>query len=106
MNNLIVRLHAEREAAKATPAPAAPIQAAPALLPQADLQALIQQAVNQALTAQQPARTVSPNGTAPSTPLPAPPSTATAAHGAVPVCPLHQVAMEQRSHARGSWYSH
>jgi hypothetical protein len=28
------------------------------------------------------------------------------ANGAVPVCPLHQVVMEQRSNARGSWWSH
>jgi len=29
-----------------------------------------------------------------------------AANGAAPVCHLHQVAMEQRRHATGVWWSH
>ena len=50
--------------------------------------------------------TLHPDGTA-SAPPPVPPSTGTAAaNGATPFCPLHQVAMEQRSNARGSWWSH
>jgi hypothetical protein len=74
----------------------------------ADLQVLLQQAVQQALAAQAPSHGTPPaTGQAPSAPPPAPPSTATAAaNGAAPVCPLHQVAMEQRSNARGSWWSH
>jgi hypothetical protein len=78
-------------AASASPAPQAPN--APA-----DLQALLQQAVQQALAAA--------TGTAPSASPPAPLRTGAAATGAAPVCPLHQVAMEPRSNARGSWYSH
>jgi hypothetical protein len=101
-------LHAEREAAKAAPAP--PAQQTPAPQPAsapANLQALIQQAVQQALAAQA-ASTATPPATspAPSAPPPAPPSTGTAANSAAPVCALHQVAMEQRSNARGSWWSH
>jgi hypothetical protein len=99
-------LHAEREvvqAAQATPAPQPPqLPSAPA-----DLQALIQQAVQQALATQANGTGTPPaNGTAPSTPPPAPPGAATAAHSAAPVCPLHQVPMEPRSNERGSWYSH
>jgi len=82
---------AAREAAQAAPQPTS----APA-----DLQALLQQAVQQALAA--PA-----NGAAPGTPPPAPPSNGTAAaNGGVPVCPIHQVAMELRTNERGSWWSH
>ncbi len=101
-------LRQQREAAHASPAASAPSAPQPTT-PPADLQVLIQQAVQQVLTAQQPAST----GQAPapgqetSAPPPAPPSTGTpAANGAAPVCPLHQVAMEQRSNAHGSWYSH
>lgn len=94
-------LQAEREAAKA--APAAPPQppAAPAALPQPDLQALVQQAVQQALAAHA-------NGPAPGTPPPAPPSPATAQPVPTPEgwCALHQVPMELRSNERGSWWSH
>jgi hypothetical protein len=61
-------LQAEREAAKAAPAVSVQPPAAPATLPQADLQALVQQAVQQVLTAQG-----SPNGQAPGTPPPAAP---------------------------------
>jgi hypothetical protein len=72
-------LHAEREAAKAAPAPPAASNGLP------------------------PA-----NGQAHSTPPPAPPSNGTAAapHGGTPVCPLHHIAMELRQNARGSWWSH
>jgi hypothetical protein len=87
-------LHAEREAA-----PAAPDQAAPAPLPQADLQALIQQAVQQALAAHSslPASARHPRPIRPTATPPASPAD---------WCPLHQVAMEQRSNAKGAWSSH
>ena len=82
----------EAQAAQAQPAPAATV-------PQADLQALLQQAVQQALAAA--------NGQAPSTPPPAPPSPgAAAANDPAPVCPLHHIAMELRTNERGSWWSH
>ena len=93
-------MHAEREAAKAAPAPPA-LQPAPA---PADLQALIQQAVQQALAAA--------NGQAPSPPPPAPPSTGQrqakpkTGDQATGFCSLHHVAMEHRENERGSWYSH
>jgi hypothetical protein len=66
--------------------------------PPADLHALIQQAVQQALAAQQPASTgqASANGHAPEDERPAGPD----GWGA-----LHQVTMERRSNARGSWWS-
>jgi hypothetical protein len=97
-------LHAEREAAKAAPVPPPP-PAPAAALPQADLQTLIQQAVQQALAA-------AANGQAHGTPPPAPPH-----HGAAPsapepddqqtgFCSIHQVPMEQKSNERGTWYSH
>jgi hypothetical protein len=83
---------AAREAAQAQQAPAAAV-------PQADLQALLQQAVQQALAAA--------NGQA-TPPPPAPPSTGTAQPALPPEgwCALHQVQMELRSNARGSWWSH
>gem|GEM_PF-3166812 len=66
----------------------------PPSTPPADLHALIQQAVQQVLAAPQPPST----GQAP-------------ANGTAPAsqdgwCPLHQVPMEQRSNAKGAWYSH
>jgi hypothetical protein len=68
-------------------------------MPPADVQALIQQAVQQALAAQQPPSNgqAPGNGTAPAATAPASPAD---------WCPLHQVAMEQRSNATGTWYSH
>ena len=93
-------LQAEREAAKAAPVPLPPAPATPApALPQVDLQAVLQQAVQQALAAA--------NGQA--TPLPpAPPSNGTAQPAPLPEgwCALHQVPMERRQNERGSWYSH
>jgi len=88
---------AERAAAQAA-------QAAQAPHAPADLQALLQQAVQQALAAA--------NGAAPSTPAPAAPS-----NGAVPsapapddqqtgFCSIHQVEMEQKQNARGTFYGH
>jgi hypothetical protein len=71
----------------------------PSTPPPTDLQALIQQAVQQALAAQQPPSI----GQAP-----APGQVPAATPQASPAdwCPLHQVAMEQRSNAKGTWYSH
>ena len=101
-------LRQQRDAARtASDAPAS--AASHALGTPADLEARIQQAVQQALAAQQATSTgqTPAPGQEPSAPPPAPPSTGTAAaNGAAPVCPLHQVAMEQRSNAHGSWYSH
>lgn len=65
----------------------------------ANLEARIQQAVELALAAQQPPSI----GQAP-----APSQVPEATPPASPAdwCPLHQVAMEQRSNAKGIWYSH
>jgi hypothetical protein len=102
-------LQAERDAAKAAPAqpPAAPATlgrdgvgaGSAATFPQADLQALVQQAVQQALA--------TANGQA--TPPPqAPPANGQAQPAPTPEgwCALHQVPMELRSNERGSWWSH
>ena len=89
-------LRQQREAASA--GPTAGLQP-PATTPPADLQALIQQAVQQALAAQQPSST----GQAPA-PSQAPAATPPASPA--DWCALHQVAMEQRSNAKGTWYSH
>ena len=98
-------LQAEREAAKAAPA-VPPPPAAPAALPQPPaLQTLVQQALQQALAAQA-------NGQAPSTPPPAPPHHGAAPSGAAPddqqtgFCSIHQVQMEQKQNARGTFYGH
>jgi len=54
--------------------------------------------VQQALAAQSSANGTPPaNGKAPRTTPPASPAD---------WCPLHQVAMEQRSNAKGTWWSH
>ena len=99
-------LQAEREAAKAAPVPLPPAPATPApALPQADLQALLQQTVPQALAA-------AANGQALSTPPLAPPSTGQrqakpkTGDQATGLCSLHHVAMEPHENERGSWYSH
>jgi len=100
-------LQAEREAAKAAPAVSVQPPAAPATLPQADLQALVQQAVQQVLTAQG-----SPNGQAPGTPPPAAPSNGTAPSAPEPddqqtgFCSLHQVQMTLRGESPDTWHSH
>jgi hypothetical protein len=93
-------LQAERDAAKAAPALPAPPPAAAATLPQADLQTLLQQAVQQALAAA--------NGQAASTPPPAAPSGAAPDDQQTGFCSLHQAAMTQHTDpASGdTWYSH
>jgi hypothetical protein len=89
-------LRQQREAASAGQ-PAGPQP--PPSTPPADLQALIQQAVQQALAVQPPASNsqTRANGQASEAETP------TAPEG---WCDLHQVAMERRSNARGSWWSH
>ena len=89
-------LRQQREAASA--GQAAVLQPPPPT-PPADLQALIQQAVQQALAAQQPPST----GQAPATDTV---PTATPPASPADWCPLHHVTMEQRSNAKGTWYSH
>jgi hypothetical protein len=93
-------LHAEREAAKAAPvAPVSPAASAPA-----DLPALLQQTVQQALAAA--------NGQAHGTPPPAAPAHGTAPSGTAPddqqtgFCSIHQVPMERKQNARGVFYGH
>ena len=92
---------AAREAApvaQAQPAPPAPPAPQPTSAP-ADLQTLVQQALQQALAAA--------NGQAPSPPPPAPPSTGTAAaNGGASFCHVHQEPLELRTNQRGSWWSH
>jgi hypothetical protein len=77
-----------------------------ATVPQADLQAFIDQAVQQALAARQ----VTSNGTPPANghaPTDArPPGQGTRADTPSGYCALHGVTMEQRSNAKGAWYSH
>jgi len=108
---LLDTLRQQRAAAPTAPAtPGAPAPQTPRA--PTDLQALLQQAVQQALAAHAPSPGTPPaTGQAPSAPPPAPPSNGTAAQGAAPArqdgwCPLHQVPMEQRSNAKGAWYSH
>ena len=84
---------AAREAAPAAqvqPAPPAPPAPQPTSAP-ADLQTLVQQALQQALAAQA-------NGAAPSTPAPDDQQTG--------FCSLHQVQMEQKHNERGTFYGH
>jgi hypothetical protein len=78
------------QAAPAAPAPQAPPAPQPTSAP-ADLQTLVQQALQQALAAQA-------NGSAPSTPAPDDQQTG--------FCSLHQVQMEQKHNERGTFYGH
>jgi hypothetical protein len=89
-------LRQQREAASTGPTA---VPQPPPLTPPADVQTLIQQAVQQALAAQQPPSSgqAPRNGTAPAATPPASPAD---------WCPLHHVAMEQRSNTKGTWYSH
>jgi len=102
----LAALRQQHEAAKAAPVPPPLVPATPAAaLPQPDLPALLQQAVQQALAAQA-------NGQAPGTPPPAPPSNGPAPSGAAPddqqtgFCSIHQVPMEQKHNDRGTFYGH
>jgi hypothetical protein len=88
------RRAAEREAAQAAPAAQAQQAPPPASAP-ADLHALLQQAVQQALAAQRTGAAPA-NGQAPPT----------AANGTAPFCQAHQAPLELRSNDRGSWWSH
>ncbi len=89
-------LRQQREVASAGPTA---VPQPPSPTPPADLQALIQQAVQQALAAHQTTSngTSPANGQAPEAETPAVPEG---------WCDLHQIAMERRSNARGSWWSH
>jgi hypothetical protein len=71
----------------------------PPTTPPVDVQVLIQQAVQQALAAQQPPSI----GQAPA---PSQVPAATPPASLADWCARHQVAMEQRSNAKGTWYSH
>ena len=97
-------LRQQREAATAAPAqppgPTPPPATPTPALPQADLQALLQQAVQQALAAANGHSNGTPPPAAPLSPRP------TAAPEGPPLCPLHHVAMERRQNTRGSWWSH
>jgi hypothetical protein len=91
------RRAAEREATQAAQAVQAQQaqQAPPPAGAPADLQVLLQQAVQQALAAQS-------TGAAPANGQ-AQPATA---HGTAPFCQAHQAPLELRSNDRGSWWSH
>jgi SWIM zinc finger len=105
---LLDTLRQQREAVQtASDAPALPTP--PATVPQADVQELIRQAVQQALAAQQTPSNGTPPATGHGSDVQAPPSQGhgpAAANGATPFCHVHQVAMEQRSNAKGTWWSH
>ena len=92
-------LRQQREAASAGQTAVPQLPPPPAPVVPADMQALIQQVVQQALAAQQPPSNgrAPANGTAPAATPPVSPAD---------WCPLHQVPMEQRSNATGAWYSH
>jgi hypothetical protein len=97
-------LRQQREAAQAAPTAPAP-SAPPQAPPPADLQVLLQQAVQQVLA-------TAANGQASGTPPPAPSSHGTAPSAPAPddqqtgFCSLHQVPMAQKQNARGSFYGH
>jgi hypothetical protein len=105
---------AEREAAKATPAAPAQAPQAQQAQPQppasapTDLQVLIQQAVQQALTAQAPSPASAAGATGQPLGAQPPALTAQAQPADTPegYCAIHQVQMYLNSNERGSWYSH
>jgi hypothetical protein len=96
-------LRQQRDAARtASDAPASAVSHA--IDTPADLEARIQQAVQQALVAQQATSAPPANGHAPKAEtLPGQGTRADATSG---YCALHGVTMEQRSNAKGAWYSH
>ncbi len=96
-------LRQQRDAARtASDAPASAVSHA--IDTPADLEARIQQAVQQALAAQQATSTPPANGHAPKAETP--PGPGTRADATSGYCALHGVTMEQRSNAKGAWYSH
>jgi SWIM zinc finger len=96
-------LRQQRDAARtASDAPAS--AASHAIGTPADLEARIQQAVQQALAAQQATSTPPANGHTPTDARP--PGQGTRADTPSGYCALHGVTMEQRSNAKGAWYSH
>jgi hypothetical protein len=101
---LLETLRQQREAAHPT-APVPPALPTPTAPP--DLQALVQHAVQQALAAQAPGTgTLPTNGQAASAHTDAAQSTGAEANGGTHVCQVHQVPLELRRNARGSWWSH
>jgi SWIM zinc finger len=97
----LATLRQQRAAAAAgqTAEPPSPPAVPPASPPPADLQALIQQAVQQALAAQAGA-----SKDQPAAPSQAPDTTTLASPDGW--CTRHQVVMERRSNAKGTWWSH
>jgi hypothetical protein len=93
---LLDTLRQQRKAVSAGPTA---VPQMPPSAPPADLQALIQQAVQQALAAQQPPSNSQTLANS---------QVSEAETPAVPEgwCDLHHIAMERRSNARGSWWSH
>ncbi len=93
---------AERDAAKAAQAPPAPPQPSTP----ADLQQLVQQAVQQALAAPASGHTaVAADGPPPASPPLAAPQ-APSEDEEERWCDLYQVGMKQRHNSTGSWHSH
>ena len=92
-------LRQQRDAAVAGQAAVPPPPPVPPVSPPTDIQALIQQAVQQALAAQAAASKDQP--AAPRQPSEAPPPASQDGW-----CTRHQVAMERRSNAKGTWVSH
>ena len=94
----------ERAARRATARDAAQAPQTPAA---ADLQELVQHAIQQALAAQVPTLNHPPApGQASDPQTPAPQSSRPATNSAMPFCHLHQAPLELRSNASGSWWSH
>ena len=89
----------QRDAAAGQAAVPPPPPTVPPASTPTDLHALIQQAVQQALAAQAAA-----SRDQPSAPSQAPDTTPPASQDGW--CARHQVAMERRSNAKGSWWSH
>ena len=89
----------QRDAAAGQAAVPPPPPTVPPVSPPTDLQALIQQAVQQALATQAAASTDQP-----AAPRQTPEATPPASQDGW--CTRHQVAMERRSNAKGTWLSH
>jgi hypothetical protein len=90
----------QRVAAAGPATPEGPVaSAAQDPRPALDVQALIQQAVQQALAAQAAANREQP-------PAPSPPPDTPSPTSQDGWCARHQVVMERRSNAKGAWWSH